>query len=472
MPYTLIADFRLGVDRSRPIYAGISGSLWSGINGHVTRGGDFEKRKAFQATYALPTGTFGCAAAGSALYVFGSGADPGVPSGVTYQRLQHPDGITGMSAVLWTERYNGLLYVIAEFTDSSIHHYYNGTIVSDWEGGAGNPSFDGVVAKTLSRKIYSAGSNKLAISGNDTATGWTDGTDTGADEINMSNHLGGAETLTALSVYQKKLAVFSRLAIQIWDMAADPTANSQVQVIEGTGTRAAGSALGFGDLDVFYLSDSGVRSLRARDITNIAGVNDVGTPIDTLIREWVDTLDDTTVADAVAVVEPVDGRYWLAIGDRIFVFTYFPTKKVSAWSWYEPGFTVEQFTVVTDRLYCRSGDVIYLYGGPENATYDLCTVTIQLPFLTAGKPGHNKQVTGLDIAATGTWDCKLLTDPNDEDRYTDIGELSGVTFQDDDAAGMNHGTHVAPLLVHEDTGYASVSQIALYYQGADSEGGT
>ena len=44
MAYILIDNFSAGVDRSRPRFVGPPGSLWSGINGHLSRGGDFEKR--------------------------------------------------------------------------------------------------------------------------------------------------------------------------------------------------------------------------------------------------------------------------------------------------------------------------------------------------------------------------------------------------------------------------------------------
>ena len=46
MAYVSIENFAAGVDQTRPIYAAPQGTLWQGINGHLSRGGDFEKRKA------------------------------------------------------------------------------------------------------------------------------------------------------------------------------------------------------------------------------------------------------------------------------------------------------------------------------------------------------------------------------------------------------------------------------------------
>jgi hypothetical protein len=164
--------------------------------------------------------------------------------------------------------------------------------------------------------------------------------------------------------------VFARRVIQIWNMQDNPASNVPSQFLTETGTRAPRSVRGFGDIDCFYLSDSGIRSIRARSATNLAGVNDVGTPIDTLVREYLATLTETQIANAVSIVDPVDGRFWLAVGRRVFVFSYFPSKKISAWSWYEPGFEITDMVTLNDRVYARAGDQIYLYGGSANATYD------------------------------------------------------------------------------------------------------
>lgn len=472
MAYVLIENFSGGVDRTRPRYVGPPGSLWSGINGHLTRGGDFEKRKAFVATYSLPAGaTVSMAKDADGLVVFGNAATPvGLPTGVTYQQLQHPTiPAQALSRVLSWDLYNGLIYAVAEYANGDIRHFYDGTHVADWNLGGTNPTGYGSIAKTFGRKIYSPVVSILWFSQIDTATNF-DTAASGSGFQNMSTHQSGSDRVTGLGEFQNYLGIFSRRVIQIWSMVADDALNVPVQTLKETGTRAPRSVTGFGDVDCFYYSDSGVRSLRARSGTNSAGVNDVGTPIDTLIGEWAATLTDAEIESAVAVVEPVDGRFWLAIGSRIFVFTYFPSKKISAWSWYEPGLTFTDMVGFNDRVYCREGDIIYLYGGSDNGTYDTATeVVAALPFLSGGKPGTFKNVKGMDIASTGEWNCKLLVNPNDESEYVDIGDLEGVTFPEDGIAVGAHTTHIAPVLTHQGEGYASLSQIAIYTDGAEEK---
>lgn len=469
MPYVVLENAASGVDRTRPRYVFQPGALWSGINGHLTRGGDFEKRKNFAAKYSLPASTFGFAKTVDSLYVFGSAAAPTVPTGVLYQRLQHPTlPSANMTALLSWDLFNGKIYAIAEYENGDVRHFYDGVSVSDWGAGGTKPTGYGSLIMTHGRKLYSPVVSILYFPVIDTATNWD--TVSGAGFQNMNTAQGGSESVTGLCKYQANLAIFSRTTVQIWNMQNDGANNAPVQVISETGTRAPKSARAFGDLDAFYLSDAGIRSLRARNYTNTAGVNDVGTPIDPVVLEWIDTLDDEVVAAACTVVDPRDGRFWLAIGGRVFVFSYFPSKKISAWSWYEPGFTITDMLAFGGRVYARADDVIYLYGGDTNDEYgDDYDVTVALPFMAASKDATFKQWRGMDIASTGAWTVTLLVDPNDDSNTVQIGELEGVTFPEETIGAMGHSTHIAPVLVHRGAGYASLSKVALEYDGAEAK---
>lgn len=469
MPYVVVEGFTGGVDRSRPRYVFQAGTLWSGINGHLTRGGDFEKRKAFVSKYNLPAGTFGLARTTAGLYVFGSQATPaGLPAGVNYQRLQHPTAAAPMTKVASVDLYNGKLYVIAQYDNGDTRHFYDGTEVSHWDDGGTKPTGYGALAITHRRKVYSNVGSIVYFSKIDTATDFD--TASGAGFQNMNTAQGGSESVTAMVKYQQYLAIFSRTVVQIWNMADNAASNADVQVIGETGTRSPKAARSFGDLDAFYLSDAGIRSLRARNYTNTAGVNDVGTPIDPVVLEWIDAQSDATIESAASMVEPRDGRFWMAIGSRVFVFSYFPSKKISAWSWYEPGFTITDMVTLGGRVYARAGDVIYLYGGDQNSSYgNDYDVTAALPFMAVGKEATFKQWRGIDISATGEWDVTVLVDPEDEAQEVQVGDISGVTMPDEGIPWFAHATHVAPVLVHRGAGYASLSKVVLEYEGAESK---
>lgn len=469
MAYVLVENFSGGVDRSRPRYVGAPGSMWSGINGHLTRGGDFEKRMAFVKKYSLSTGqTVGLAKTTAGLYVFGwlpqASLAVAIPAGVNYMKLTHPtDSSQAITSILSWDLYNGKIYAIVQYANTDIRHFYDGVLVSDWGVGGTKPAGYGTLVKTHRRKVYSPVVSLLEFSALDSATIFD--TVSGAGFQNMSTHQSGSDLVTGLGVFADQLSIFSRRVIQLWSMVDNAANNIPTQFLKETGTRSPRSVIGFGDIDCFYLSDSGIRSLRARSASNLAGVNDVGTPIDPLVRDWVKTLSEADIQNAVALVEPVDGRLWMAIGTRIFVFTYFPMKKISAWSWYEPGVQFSDLVTINDRVYGRAGNDIYLFGGDTNTTYDSSVVTVAIPFLSGGKPGTFKQVKGMDIAATGTWNCKLLINPNDENDTVDVGDMPGVTWSEEGIAVPAHCTHVAPTLTNTSDGYASISQIGIHTDG-------
>lgn len=141
MPYVIIEDFSGGLDSRRLSVAASPGTLMELVNAHITRGGEIEKRKAFVSTYDLPSGTKGLASVKSDIYVFGSDAEPaGLPSGVKYQRLQAPGG-PDLTKVLSWDTYAGKLYVSAEFSDGTVHHFYDEDRIVNW--------FDGVSRGSL-----------------------------------------------------------------------------------------------------------------------------------------------------------------------------------------------------------------------------------------------------------------------------------------------------------------------------------
>jgi len=288
----------------------------------------------------------------------------------------------------------------------------------------------------------------------------------GSGNINFATQDEGSELLQSMEIYQGNLVIFSENNIQVEFVAADPAANSLLHSLRRTGTRAERSVLAFGNNDVFYLSNTGIRSIRARDSSNAPYVNDVGTLIDTFVLSIMDGLSPSEISNAKAVLEPREGRYWLALGPTILVFSYFPGDKISAWSTYSPGITFDDFATVRQRVYARSGDQVYLYGGDDGNTYPAAnelTLSVEFPFLTAGTPGNNKRLVGEDIASQGTWKVNLLLDPNDESLTTEDVRLTGVTHLKGHARVDGRSTHVAPNLECSSGGHVVLSSFVLYF---------
>jgi hypothetical protein len=192
------------------------------------------------------------------------------------------------------------------------------------------------------------------------------------------------------------------------------------------------------------------------------------------VRAYMDTLTELQIRRSVATIG-TEGRYWLALGERIFVLSYFPGSRISAWSFYEPGFEVDDFVRVRNRVYARAGDTIYLYGGADGETYpedDELDAVVELPFITGQQPAV-KQFVGFDIACTGEWSAAAVIDPNDADdlsKTIDIGTINHVTYNKHGHTTLpGKAVLVAFRLVCSRGGAATISKLTLYYDPVEAK---
>jgi hypothetical protein len=579
MAFIFVNAFKSGLDARRSRITAQQGSLSVGKNIHINRGGEVEKRKAFVPFASLPPDqTKGLWATKNGIYVFGSATNPSVPSSVRYQQLTAP-GSPDLSEILSVDTYNGVPYVVAKFSDGAVHHYYNGSRVTDWDtiapnisdidtlgqslaslvstdaavdatydtvtnkvtitasvnnlpftlsasvsnvtGGSNNsaitditqsataslpqistvelfggydPSFDGneswevivnntpyrvtpsasgigTSARTFRGKVYATVQGTLYFSDVNNPTRWTTTftnsagkkEDTFAGFESLSSQTGGAETLVTTAPYQGFLAVFARRSTQIWQVVAgDPSDNLPKQILDNVGSIAPRSAINFGEMDVFFLSDTGVRSLRARDSSNAAVVFDVGTAVDPLVINQMNSLSEAEAMRACGVVEPREGRYMLALGDKVFVYSFFPASSISAWTTYEPGFAVEDWAVFGNQLLCRSGDEIYIYGGISGNVYDNSLAEVELSWLSADRPGNKKKFKGIDIGCEGSWTISYSTDPT-TDSYAKAGSVQLSNFNLPNFRIGASGTHIGLKFTSNDSKPARISSAVVHF---------
>lgn len=265
-------------------------------------------------------------------------------------------------------------------------------------------------------KVYVLAGAETIFSSIGSAVSFNDPEGIGNGFVIMGNQFQTPEDLLAAAPFQGRMAFFSRNTTQIWQVAADPTAWAIQQVLQNIGTIAKDSVKPKGDLDILFLADTGVRSLKARQATLNAFVDDIGSPIDSLIRAKV-VAYPTDAPNACAIVEPTTGQYWLFLKDSIYVLSYYPSSKVAAWSIFEPKddlgitFTPTRFINYKGQVFARAGNSLYQYGGPTANGYDATVATWELPWFDMKKPGLMKTAMGINVAYTGAWTFDVGLDP-------------------------------------------------------------
>jgi hypothetical protein len=291
-----------------------------------------------------------------------------------------------------------------------------------------------------------------------------------------------------------------------------------VQPLPNIGTVAGNSVqpLGTG-LDVLFLSDTGVRSLRVRDLTLSAGVADIGSPVDSQIRKALLAGNGPSAASGV---EPLTGAYMVYVNpsvvaypnakanaaqclSSIYSLAYYPSNKIIAWSTLDAVDNLGGYFIPSSRFQTLFGQLwiygmdaagapaLYQYGGPNNDTYDASVCTVILPFMDAKAPGISKVSLGFDAVINSeypsmldvnnkeyaAWSLYASMDPQNVDSnnvpqgWTAQPIYTGVkpTYDLDKIPYNERGTHVSIKFVSSGVGPASLSSITWHYNVANEK---
>jgi hypothetical protein len=326
----------------------------------------------------------------------------------------------------------------------------------------------GYFVRAYKSKMYCVGDKYLRFSAVNNGFLWeasvnpNDNSRDGAGNINIAIQEGGSSTLNGVEIYYDKLALFSELSTQMWAVVSDPKQNALGQVLRQTGTKAPWSVQQYGSGDILFLASSGIRSMKARDISNSAAVSDIGSPIDDLIH----VIPEADRVYCRSVLEPVVGRVWFAFRKNIFVLSFFPGPNITAWSNYKVDFDIEYILVCGDKLYVRSGNDLYLYGGAGGDEYDASPVEVRLPFLDGSKPGHMKMFQAIDATVTGSWDIKVAYDFDHPDNEEDVAHCTAPTWNKGRYELQGYASHVSLRFYNNSAEAAVVSNAALHYNMA------
>lgn len=464
MPVFSVTDFKEGLDVRKTPLTAPGGSLRILENAVLNQGGEIEKRLAFvymtEVPVTLADNPTYMVGYGGALHLFGFNTllapiPPGdCPVPIVWHQLE--EGPEPVTIIYDVEPFDDKFFVCAGNDGGNSYCWYNEVLVLEADG---SPSH-GYYARTWKSKMYRLDGNYLRFSGvnnpaqNDPASV----TEPGAGFINLALNDPDGEVLQSMEVFYGNMAIMARLETQIYTLDPDPTKDTLSQLLR-IGILAPHSIVQFGTGDVLFLSDSGVRSLKSQTITLAASVSDVGSAIDLLlipiIRQQLGP-----ASQAVATVQPIQGRYWLAIADKIYVLSYFSSGNITAWSTFDPGFTVKCFATVDNRVFVLGTDHnIYLYGGVTRSEYDSCLVTVRTPHMSAGDPTENKRIKSVDVMCQGQWSISIGMLPNATDLFELCATIQDNTYGLESIPFAGYGTHIGVHMEHEAPGPALMAAL-------------
>lgn len=471
MPYIHVADFSGGLDDRKSEVTAPPGTLVYLNNAHLTAGGEIEKRKAFVPVHIFQPDTqcLGGWPGVGTIWLWGNGARPAtLPAEFTWVRVEVSG--TWATRLVRAVPWGGTPRALVEYPDGS-RRWWAGAVLVDTDNAAvwNWPGLDPKNTQdfaVLQQKLYTVQGSILEASGVAEPEKHGSGV-TGSALFDASMFGPEAYDLVAMAIYQNRLITFGKNGAVVWQVDPDPAMTTPLQFLTNFGCAAPRTIVNYGEADTFFLSYSGVRSVRARDSSNLATIQDVGSPINNTVGAHLNLLlGADKLARAVGAYEPRDGRYWLAMYDAIYVLSWFPGSKVTGWSTYTPGFPVVDMFSRGNDMFVLSQDTLYsvgAYQGNAASDYDRTVVEVDLPYLCAGDPATMKTWTGMDVACEGKWVTRAafrLAEPRTEEV---LSVVEGPTYDEGAHPMVGDGTHIKVRLSSDFDGYAKLSDLALHY---------
>lgn len=271
----------------------------------------------------------------------------------------------------------------------------------------------------------------------------------------------GSDQVTAIGPFQRSgLWVGFSDNSQVWTVDPNPANHSLLDNIEGIGTlyhRAAAAV----SRDLFFLAQSGFRSVSLIAITDNLQDNDVGSAIDALVKAQIVASDDP-----LSMYYPKLGQFWCINGSTVWVYSFSRTSKISAWSKFTLPFTIDDATVLNQELYVRTGDDVYKVSDSvfKDGVSNVPLVDMQMFYQDGKRPGVLKQFMGMDLIGEGNWTVSHLFAADNQALESQAYEYPAVTEPGALYPVELLSTRIAPHLQHQKDEAAELSLLMLHYE--------
>ena len=417
--------FDLGIDLRKDAAVSDANRLREMKNAYVTTGLTTAKRPGFTKLCTLEPGTKGLYAALGKLHTFyGSGSVTHENTLFEAHKVSPSAGEKAVKDLWYADVFNNYLYVAVEYEDGSVlHHYLDGSSTTQITDS--NCPHSKACIKTQS-KIFAVGKDgdvvRFCAAGR--PRDWSSSNDAGFLPTGMNAR--GDRVATALGLQRGRLAVMTRDSCQLWTVDPDPNAMGLYDTVENVGSSFPKTVANVAG-DLYFLSDYGVRSITTQVYTENLVDEDVGSPVDKLVRQAIDQAEADGIAPRSFYFYGT-GQYILGFGNHLFVYSISRTAKISAWSHYYLCFPVDAVAELGKKLYFRSGDDVYCFD--EECSTDggmQYEVLIELPYMDFKKPGQLKMIQGIDAVLEGTAYLSIGFDSRDPDARTPEVLIKGNT---------------------------------------------
>jgi len=395
--------FDLGIDLRKGASVSDANRLREMLNAHVTTGLATQKRPGLVKVATLEAGTKGLFASGGKLHTFyGNGTLTHAHPLFMANRVARPSTQLDVTKVWFADIFNGFIYAVVEYTNGDVYHHYLDGSTDTYIADEKNPHSKAVIK--AANKIFAVAGDVVRYSATDKPRDWSSANDAGFLPTGL--RFEGDRNANALGIYQKNLVVLASDGAQVWEVDPDPTAIRLSDAVANVGTDYPKTVAGVSG-DLYFLSDFGFRSITTLQYTNNLADADIGSPIDTLVREAL----RNPGSEPDAFYHYGSGQYMCLIGNLMFVYSISRQSKIAAWSRYQLPFIVDAHATLDGELYLRSGDDVYRFTDEAHDDAGVpFEVVLELPYMDLKSPGQMKRVVGADVVMEGEAEFSVAYD--------------------------------------------------------------
>lgn len=464
MPTLDISRFDGGLDLRKGIAVNDANRQVQLENAFVTNGLALQKRPGLRRGTTLPAGTSGLFYMDGAPCVFYGVGNITLPAPFRGFKLtpRGAEAEKAIKSVRYLDVFNGFIYGAFQMADNSVrHHYFDGsanTNITDY-----NCPHSAIVMKAGS-KLFSpgVGGQTLRFSRTGNARDWTEVNNAGFLPTGLNAR--GSREINALGLYKNNLVVLSRDNAQIWEIDPDPVKMRLSSVVENVGSKYNNTVQGVAG-DLYFLNDYGFRSLTTLMYTNNLADNDIGSPIDKIVR--AESLRSMPDRPPFSMYFYGTGQYMTWINRQMLVYTHSRASKIAAWSRYTfaaLGGRISAMAEGAGDAFFRCDDTIYMLDA-TNYMDDgkVFNVVIQLPYLDLKKPGRLKRLYGIDLVMEGDARISVGWDSRDETAFTPAVEVSGNTRAGEIIPMECTGTEFSIKVVNSDAKPFRLDSITIHF---------
>jgi len=404
--------FDLGIDLRKGASVSDANRLREMLNAYVTTGLATQKRPGLAKVATLEAGTKGLFASGGKLHTFYAHGTLTHANPLFVANLAvHPATNLDIAQVWFADIFNGFIYAAIEYANGDVYHHYLDGSDTTHISGENAPRSRAVIK--AANKMFAVSGDVVRYSATDKPRDWTTANDAGFLPTGL--RFEGDRNANALGIYQKNLVVLATDGAQVWEVDPDPTAIRLSDAVANVGTsypKTVASVSG----DLYFLSDFGFRSITTLQYTNNLADADIGSPIDTLVRQSL----RNPGSEPDAFYHYGSGQYMCLIGNLVFVYSISRQSKIAAWSRYQLPFIVDAHATLGGQLYLRSGDDVYRFSdGAHDDDGQPFEVVLELPYMDLKSPGQMKRIVGADVVMEGEAEFSVAYDVRyPDDAYT------------------------------------------------------